>query len=273
MNVHKAILLKDIWLIENPSDYKIHFARWNGEEHPLNAWVRNPEHFQDWQEYRPVRDAFNRTYIFSLMRFYHEEDAWLFGGVFRVCARHEDRYVVELTEIGGAFIGRLKLRSSYRGMAARVNFENYYDTFEVREIIREQYSGQTFPGYEEIDLPFSELEHLVQNDRTDWKAALKNVSGVYMITDTNTGKRYIGSAYGDDGIWSRWTKYARSGHGGNAELRELVKSDLRYPRRNFRFVLLEYRSASTPEGIIIKREKFWKDALLTRSEQYGLNSN
>jgi hypothetical protein len=72
-----------------------------------------------WQEHRPGRDQFNRPFIFSLIRFYHEPDIWLFGGVFRVLQRHADGYEVELTDEGAGFLGRLKLRSSYRKMAAR----------------------------------------------------------------------------------------------------------------------------------------------------------
>ena len=268
----RQLLLKDIWPFKNVKDYKVHFGRWNGEHHPLDLWVGDQSEWQGWQEYWPGRDEFNRPYIFSLMDFHRESDAWLFGGIFRVSARHEESYEVELMEIGKSFIGRLKLGSSYRGRSPRVNFENHYDTFEVLEVLREPYSGQPFPGYEYIDLPFRELETLVRNNRTDWKTALENVHGVYLITDTSTGKRYVGSAYGDQGIWSRWAEYTASGHGGDAELQELVKPDLDYPRKHFRFALLEYRAASTPEDVILKRETFWKEALLTRGK-YGLNSN
>ena len=266
------LLLKDIWPFRNVRDYKVHFGRWNGEYHPLDLWLGDQSEWQGWQEYRPRRNEFNRDYIFSLMQFYRESDTWLFGGIFRVLDRHDDRYEVELMEIGKPFIGRLKLGSSYRDRSTRVNFENHYDTFKVLEILREPYSGQPFPGYEYIDLPFRELETLVRNNRTDWQTALQNVYGVYLITDTNTGKRYVGSASGDQGIWSRWVNYVFSGHRGNAELRELVKSDMDYPREYFRFMLLEYRATSTHEDVIHKRETFWKKALLTRGE-YGLNSN
>jgi hypothetical protein len=63
----------------------------------------------------------------------------------------------------------------------------------------EPYSGRSFPGFEDIDLSFEELEALVRNTRPDWMAALASVKGIYLISDTNTGKRYIGSAYGDQG--------------------------------------------------------------------------
>ena len=48
------------------------------------------------------------------MQFYHETDIWLFGGVFEVVERHDERYEVELSEQGKEFIGRLKLRSPFR---------------------------------------------------------------------------------------------------------------------------------------------------------------
>lgn len=271
-----SIKLKDIWPIENVLDYKVHFARYNGVNEPLDEWLVDRYNWVYWQEYRPKRNEFNREFIFSLMRFYPEKDKdiWLFGGIFRVLADHgyENGYEVELTDHGEDFIGRLKIFRDYRSMATRVNLENHYDDFEVSEILREPYSGRIFPGYEDIDLPFTELETLVQNDRPDWKSALENVKGVYLITDTSTGKRYVGSAYGDQGIWSRWGSYVSSGHGWNKELQELVDDKLDYARENFKFTLLEYRPAPTPDDTVIYRESYWKEVLLTRG-RYGLNQN
>ena len=51
-----AILLGDIWPIENPQDYKAHFAIWDGKDHPLDVWVRDKREWQGWQEYRPGRN-------------------------------------------------------------------------------------------------------------------------------------------------------------------------------------------------------------------------
>ena len=270
----KPIKLRDIWPIESEKDYKVHFARWDSKAQPLDEWVRDRSAWQGWQEYYPTKDAFNRTFIFSLMKFYHEENTWLFGGIFRVTARYEDRYEVELTKNGASFIGRLKLFYSYRERSTRVNFENHYDDFEVAEILREPYSGRSFPGYEGINLSFNELESIIKNSRPDWKAALQSVKGIYLITDTLENKRYVGLADGEAGIWSRWSTYVASGHGGNSGLRELIKEDpdLAYCRAYFRFALLEYRSIHTPNKVIIDREKFWKEILLSRGEG-GLNRN
>ncbi len=271
----KKILLKDIWPIDEVQDHKVHFARWNGEDQPLDEWVRDPTAWVGWQRYRPHpdKDDFNRDYIFSLMSFYHETDVWLFGGVFRVKERHKDRYEVELTERGGQFIGRLKLRFHYVARNPRPNFEGSYDEFEVSEVLAEPYFGRTFPGYERVHIDFRELESLAKIDRPDWKAALANVNGVYLITDESTGKRYVGSASGEQGLWGRWKTYIETGHGGNQGIKEATGDNSQeYARRHFVFTLLEFFAFRTPEEVVRGRETFWKQVLLTRGK-YGLNEN
>ena len=268
-----TIALSDIWQIQNPSHFKVHFARWNRSDQPLEVFVRDRQEWQGWQEYWPGRNDFNRQHIFALAQFYHEPDIWLFGGIYDVLALNGDRYEVALSETGAGLIGRLKLRAPYRDRTTRLNFENHYPTFEVQEILREPYTGRRFPGYDDIDLSFEELEALVKNARPDWMSALGSMKGVYLISDTKTGKRYVGSAYGDQGIWSRWCAYVGSGHGGNVELRALVTDpSLAYCRANFRFALLEHRSSRTEDKTVLEREAFWKRILLTRGEQ-GLNRN
>ena len=276
--VHKleqTIFLKDVWSIDNVENYKIHFGRkYQNMYEPLDEWVIDRSILQkNWLGYRPKVNAFNREYIFSVMRFYHEDDAWLFGGIFRVVGRYEDRYEVELEEIGKKFVGRLKLRYQYKSQATRVNFENHYDEIQVLEILREPYSGLVFPGYENIDITFPELEAVIRKNRPDWKLALENMKGVYMITDMKTGKRYIGSACGDWGIWSRWQNYIEYGHGGNKELIKLLGSESDgYARLNLKFTLLENFLAKVEDNAVIRRESYWKEVLLTRG-QFGLNLN
>jgi hypothetical protein len=265
-------MLENIWRIEKPEEYKAHFARWNNAHQPLDVFARNRYEWQEWQEYYPGRDDFNRRYIFSLAKFYHETDTWLFGGVFEVLGFKDGAYEVELTEQGAELIGRLKLRYAYRSRGTRVFLENHYSCLEVLEILREPYGGRAFPGMEDVDLSFEELELLVRNERSDWKNALENTKGVYLISDILTGKRYVGSAYGTAGLWGRWQEYVYSGHGGNVELCALAPDGgLDYFRQAFRFSLLEDRPARTSDEAVIARETHWKNILLTR--EHGLNRN
>ena len=278
-----TILLRDIWLIENTSDFKIHFARHEkgtvplDECRPLDVWVRDKKEWQEWQETYPGRNDFNRQYIFSLMEFHHEPETWLFGGVFKVLGVVDGpagkNYKVELKDMGSEFIGRLKIKSSYNSRPTRINMDTCYSEFEVKEILSEPYSGQAFPGFEYIDISFGELESLIRKGRLDWKTALENVKGIYLLTDTKTGKRYVGSVYGEGGVWSRWGEYIETGHGENVAIRDLIKEfGLDHCKNYFRFALLEHRPSNTSEDKIKSRETYWKNILFTRGDT-GLNRN
>ena len=80
----------------------------------------------------------------------------------------------------------------------------------------------------------------VRRGEPSWQAALSSISGVYLILDTKTGKTYVGSAYGEGGIWQRWSCYAETGHGRNVELIALLQS-----------------KGSYGAGTIFQRGKIW----------------
>ncbi len=144
-----AKLLKILKLDKDKLDqYKAHFARYNGRlepdrpEEPLDAFVRSKKRWDGWNKYKvKKRNDFNRKYIFSLMKFYPEDSIWLFGGIYEVLSIKRGEYVIKSVDNGKKFIGRLKLRHSYKSRAARVKLENYFDDFVISEILKEQYSG------------------------------------------------------------------------------------------------------------------------------------
>ncbi len=267
------IKLRDILLIKDPENYKMHCAVWNQIKQPLDVFSNDREEWHGWNRYKTARNEFNRDYIFSLMRFYHEENVWLFGGIYKVLSNEGEEYKIALQDIGQEFIGRLKLGFKLTGRNMRPRLESHYDQILVTEILKEPYSGSAFGGYENINLSFEQLEFIIKNQKPDWKAALQNVKGVYLITDKNKGKRYVGSAYGDTGIWSRWACYVETGHGWNEGLNALLKQEgVAYARQHFQFTLLEFRSMRADDAVIIERECFWKEALLSRGD-YGYNQN
>jgi hypothetical protein len=99
------------------------------------------------------------------------------------------------------------------------------------------------------------------------------MKGVYVIHDRTTGKPYVGSAYGDTGIWSRWEQYAETLHGNNVDLRDLVEREgEEHVARNLNFALLEYWSMRTSDDFVLEREGYWKDVLMSRGE-FGHNRN
>lgn len=142
---------------------------------------------------------------------------------------------------------------------------------EVVEILPEGYIGN-FPGLLQIVLEFSELKRLVANPNSnhEWFHHLSAVNGVYMILDAFTGMQYIGSAYGKEGIWQRWSEYAKTITGGNKELKELIAKDPDY-HRHFRFSVLQTLPSNVTKDEIIRVESLYKNKLGSRV--FGLNSN
>ena len=105
----------------------------------------------------------------------------------------------------------------------------------------------------------------------EWEDKLSAVAGVYLITDTKTGKHYVGSASGmEGGIWGRWSEYARTKHGGNKRLVELITADPGYCY-NFQYSILEVFPIKRDKHEVLEYEQLYKKKL--QSIQFGLNDN
>ena len=128
-----------------------------------------------------------------------------------------------------------------------------------------------FTDYFDLLLDFNELKEIIVNQYNDWKKVLSVIKGVYLISDTKSGKLYVGSAYGEDGIWGRWSDYVTSGgHGGNKMLRKLIDEDCNYAT-NFQFSILMLLPKTITPDEAIKKEQLFKRKLGTNS--FGLNNN
>jgi hypothetical protein len=133
-----------------------------------------------------------------------------------------------------------------------------------------------FPGFDRVLLTFHELQDMVTDRRyADWQAALREVQGIYLITDSSTGKQYVGKADGSERLLGRWTAYASDGHGGNKLLRQLSVaskgSTAGDHARHFRFSILRVFGPSTSLTEVNEAESHHKRALMTR--EFGLNEN
>lgn len=90
--------------------------------------------------------------------------------------------IQELTEYS-SYIGRLKIKLPKPSRGRAFYLEHHIESMFVSEILKETYSGWLFPGYENINHDFDSLIPIFKNEKLDWKSALKNVKGVYVITD------------------------------------------------------------------------------------------
>lgn len=152
----------------------------------------------------------------------------------------KDRYWYDLEQVAdfNLLVDRLVIDW---GASARAWVQWYHkQPKNVLEVLPQGYIG-TFPGLLDFVLEFDDLKTLIKNPEAnyDWKHHLSAVNGVYLILDRKTGKQYIGSAYGDKGIWGRWKSYVETGHGNNIELKKLLAADPAYHQRNFSFSILQ----------------------------------
>jgi hypothetical protein len=143
---------------------------------------------------------------------------------------------------------------------------------EVLEILAPGRKLPTFVDYLEFSLTHNQLKDLFKNEEAhrDWKIPLSSVAGVYLILAENSGEMYVGSAYGVDGIWGRWKKYAHTGDGDDVLLRDLIKKDSSYPE-SFRFSVLQILPKSTAKNEALRWETLYKKKLGSRAK--GLNQN
>lgn len=144
-------------------------------------------------------------------------------------------------------------------------------TKAVVEILPKGYVKE-FPGFLDFVLRFDELKSMVENPIANraWHRMLGAVAGVYLVLDTLTGSQYVGSAYGDGGVITRWSQYARTGHGGNTQLMALLNGRPN-ARNDLKFSVLQTLSLSLTAREVIAYERLHKEKLGTRA--HGLNSN
>lgn len=245
-------------------------------------------HFELYQSYQEKNQFKDCDYLVSCLGI--ENNQALFIGVYKVLNTSKvngfpDEYDVP-------YRGKAKLHSRYRyDLEKQPGFED----LEKRLVIKWQNIAQAwcmkidtnekevvqllpkgyvkdFPGYLELNLSYSELQGIINDPIANsvWHKMLSSVGGVYLILDTKEGLQYVGSASGKEGILGRWKEYAKSGHGGNKKIMQLIDSD---PNRvhKLRFSILQTLPKTLTTNEVIIEEQKYKDKLGSRA--YGLNLN
>ena len=133
-----------------------------------------------------------------------------------------------------------------------------------------------FSRYEDVILNLPQLRKVVEDK--DWQSKLESLNCVYLILDKATGKQYVGVTYRDvkhgvkNGILSRWTEYANTGHGNNKMRVELLsKEGIGYAEQYFQWTILETLSLNVTQKVAIDRETLYKEKFGTRKHGYNEN--
>ena len=266
----------------SPDRTKIHLAGGESIVNPLDAWLQGD--FDEWQKWQNKRN-FQRDFVVALIEL-PQPDHWLFAGVFRSygCESRstKDRPGFPLIKTQHYYdlvrdpscdelAGRLIAKYSRSSRQSYPYAERLSERITLVEIRAEPMSIGKFPGFRAVDLSRADLELIVKRSVESWLTALSNVAGIYLISDTVSGKFYVGAAYGEGGIWQRWASYVESGHGGNQDLKTLLAEHGPERLKLLRYSILEIADIHASDESIYQRETHWKKILMTR--EFGLNLN
>ncbi len=205
------------------------------------------------------------------------DDAWLITSIKRIdkCLDVKNQIGYEASEIAKykKYFGRIVVYFHKNMRGTVVKFANYCNDFDVLKILPTIYDDDEFPGYESVRLSYNELSQIIIRKKNSWVGALKNQKAVYLITDTKTGKLYVGSATSRSGmLLQRWKSYIDNGTGGNKALERLKsKKGFDYIKKYFQYSILENYNARMEDDEILKRENWWKEVL--KSRDFGYNEN
>lgn len=175
-------------------------------------------------------------------------------------------YIYENLPQYDKYCGRLIIHFKNSVQANNRWAKTVLDQCIIHEILPDVFDNDVFPGYENVNVSWKELSRVINKE--GWNTALKNQKAIYLITDQSNGKMYIGSASGKDMLLQRWHNYLESRHGGNIQLKKLSNSHI---EEHFRYSILEIFKSTTDDSLILQRESWWKNALLTR--KFGYNKN
>lgn len=268
-----AILLNDILNLENIQNTKIRFNQSNGIDDPISIFKDKEKrdklmHWQFWN-YDDKKSFYEGQTAIGFVKV--QGNRWLLFDISRVTR--------DLNKLGGVgyeyemireyekYFGRIIIEFKNNATQLIRKASTVIDKCKVVQILEDTFDNDVFPGYENVNLSWHDLKRVL--NKNVWKTALENQKGVYLITDKNTGKKYVGSASGEYMLHGRWSTYIKNGHGGNKELKEL---DFEYIKNNFRYSILDIYKSTIDKQIILERESWWKKTLLTRGE-FGYNKN
>ena len=269
-----SIKLNDVLKLVNLDNVKIRFNlmfadNWNPIETFKNNEIETLLAGQYWN-YNKNKSFKEGQITLGFIRIKSKESYWLLfhiGKITKDLNRLNDiGYEFETLSEYEKYFGRLIIKFKNTSQNMIRNAESVINDCEVTQILPDTFDNDIFPGYDNVNLTWDEMRRVLEKD--NWRTALQNQKGVYLITDISNGKQYVGSAYGENMILGRWRAYINTGHGGNVGLKQL---DFDHIKKNFKYSILDIYKSTTGDQIIIDRENWWKEVL--QSRRFGYNEN
>ncbi|MBN4084343.1 hypothetical protein [Mycoplasma sp. CSL10166] len=210
--------------------------------------------FRGWQ-YENVRNYDKGQTVFSFVQL-PKKDEWLFvsaavieelpeSSIFNEEDPKANQAKIKVIDKYKPYFGKLIINLNKGNKYSRYAF--LMETFlswnpTVKELLPTKYSGEKFEGYDKVHLEYKKLKFIFNGTiLPTYRETLEGIKGVYCLTDNKTGKLYIGSATGTEGVAQRWGNYLNSRHGGNKKLIKLDKEEGKgYFEENFSFSIIEY---------------------------------
>ena len=182
---------------------KIKFNQSSPDENPLDLYQKNPEIVNtQWLFLRESRHYFAVGQI-AICFLKLTWDTWLLTTIKRITKNLDVRNGItyEGEDLAGykKYYGRVIVKFHKTFQTQGCYFETVKDELIVNQILPAVFDGYDFPGYDKVRLSYEQLSIIIKQNKKDWRAALENQKAVYLITDTNNGKLYVGSATSDYG--------------------------------------------------------------------------
>lgn len=279
----EPILLEDLLhlLGEEKDRIKVRFNMDHDGERAIDVWRSNHATLnRDWHLWRTAkRPYFEGDIAISLAQVNSTKDLWLLTAVMRITKDLDIKggvsYEVEDLSEYSKYCGRVLIAYKKEYQAQVRHYEGIYKDLIVAQVLSDEYEDDPFPGYENVCIDFPTLERIVSptGGKNSWTEALEHQKAIYLITNKDNGRLYVGSAYNDNGmLLGRWRDYAVSGHGNDVKLIKLLEEKgegIEYARRYFQFSILEVFGSCISDPEIIHREHWWMNKLDTKTHGYN----
>lgn len=122
------------------------------------------------------------------------------------------RPMESLSDLRGRLVVRRTPGRAYMRLAER-------NQLELVEVSRTPQFAPPAPDWKDFIVTGTEMRLLPQS----WRARLREWRGVYLIIDPKDGARYVGSAYGAENLFGRWSAHVAGDSGVTVDLKGRVR--------------------------------------------------